>query len=290
VIEVLATGPSTTVQDLGRVGYAAWGVGSGGAADRGSLRLGNRLVGNPESAAGFEILLGQAELRFTDPALVAVTGAPAPVSVDGRPGSLDGPQWLAAGSVLRLGRPPVGLRSYVTVRGGLDTVPLLGSRSVDVRGGIGRPLRAGDRVPIGAVTAAEPIVELAPRPAWPSGPITLSGLLGPHDDWFTADALRRLVTARFVVDAASDRIGLRLRGPVLERVDPAAELVSEPTMRGAVEVPPDGQPIVFGPDHPTVIGYPVLAVLDPASADQAAQCRPGQVVTFSLTRSSAQPD
>lgn len=283
VIDVLDPGPLTTVQDLGRVGHGAWGIGSGGAADRGSLRLANRLVGNPESAAALETLLGGLTLRFTKGALVAVTGAEAAPFVDDRPALIDGPQWIPDGSVLRLETPRHGLRSYVAVRGGLATEVVLGSRSVDLRGGLGRALAAGDTVAVGTDVAGAPLVSHAPRRPRADGPVRLTACLGPRDDWFTSDALRQLAGAAYVVAADSDRVGVRLSGPALER-STTAELVSEPALRGAVEVPPDGQPIVLGADHPTTIGYPVVAVLDGDSSDAAAQCRPGETVTFELRR------
>jgi biotin-dependent carboxylase-like uncharacterized protein len=283
MIEIVATGARTTVQDLGRVGSAGWGIPPGGAADRGSLRLANRLVGNPEGAAAFEVLLGGSAFRFGVAALVAVTGANAPVLVEGVVGRGHGPQWVPAGSVLQLLAPPGGLRSYVAVRGGLATAPILGSRSVDESSGIGRALRAGDVVPIGAEAAGPPTVDIAPQPMWPSGPVTLHAVTGPRDDWFTEASVRRFVSEKYTVEPASDRVGLRLSGtPLQRRID--AELLSEPTLRGAIEVPANGLPIVFGADHPTTCGYPVVAVLDAASADLAAQCRPGQVVTFALHR------
>lgn len=283
MIEVLETGLLTSVQDLGRVGYASWGIAGGGAADRGSLRLANRLVGNDEGSAAFEVLLGGAAFRFVEARLIAVTGASPPILIDGASGTCNGPQQVPAGAVVALLAPPQRLRSYLAVRGGLATSYVLGSRSVDERSGLGRVLRAGDRVPIGTQIVGPPLVDLAPQPAWPTGPVELQAVLGPRDEWFTQQSLERLAREPYVVDAASDRVGLRLSGPRLER-RVEDELLSEPTLRGAVEVPRDGQPIVFAADHPTTCGYPVVAVLEPSSADLAAQCRPGQQVRFALTR------
>lgn len=285
MIQVLEPGPGATVQDLGRVGHAAWGLGTGGAADRGSLRLANRLVGNPESAAAFEVTLGGFTARFADAAWVAVTGAPAPAVLDGtRLGRIDGPQWVPAGATLALYAPPQQVRSYVAVRGGLDTELVLGSRSVDESSGIGRALRGGDTLAVGTHTCGPPLVDQVPRPGWPAGALVLHGTAGPRDDWFTEQAIRRLATQPYIVQPASNRVGVRLAGPALERAEATArsELLSEPALRGAVEVPADGQPIVFAADHPTTCGYPVVAVLDPTSADQLSQCRPGQAVSFRL--------
>jgi biotin-dependent carboxylase-like uncharacterized protein len=282
-ITVRDVGAGVTVQDLGRSGHTDWGVGSGGAADRGSLRLANRLVGNPEGAAAFEALLGGLSLNFESSALVAVTGAPAPVLIDGRAGTLDGPQRVPAGSTLTLGAPSTFLRSYLAVRGGLATEVVLGSRSVDEASGLGRALRVGDVVPVGPAPDTPLLVDQAPVRR--DAEAVLTAVLGPREDWLTDDAVRRLGASTYVVQPASNRVGTRLDGPVLERRI-RRELLSEPTLRGAVEVPADGRPIVFGADHPTTCGYPVVAVLDPSAADRLAQCRPGEGVRFRLRRPS----
>jgi biotin-dependent carboxylase-like uncharacterized protein len=289
MIEIVATGPHASVQDLGRVGYAAWGIAGGGAADRGSLRLANRLVGNAESAAAFELLLAGATLRFDRAAVIAVTGATCPFTIDRTPGSCDGPQLVPAGAVVQFGIPAQRLRTYVAVRGGVATEPVLGSRATDELSGLGRALRAGDVVPIGIDAVGPPLVDVAPVPGWPSGSITLQGVVGPRDDWFTEESMDAFGRADYTVRAASDRVGIRLGGPRLLRRGVEAELLSEPTIRGAIEVPPDGRPIIFSADHPTTCGYPVVAVLDPPSVDVAAQCRPGQSVTFALVRLDTGP-
>lgn len=283
VVEVVTPGPQLTVQDLGRHGFAEWGIGQGGAADRGNLRLANRLVGNHEDAAAFELLLGGASLRFSRAAVVAVTGAAAPFTLDGVSGRGDGPQAVLPGATIRFGSPPTRLRSYLAVRGGLATEILLGSRSTDERSGIGRGLRAGDIVELGSEMDAFPDLDVAPTPAWPAAEVRLRATLGPRDGWFTDAAIERFAASTYVVAAASNRVGVRLTGPRLDRRTDE-ELLSEPTIRGAVEVPGDGLPIVFGADHPTTCGYPVVAVLDPDAADRAAQCRPGQPVRFTLAR------
>jgi biotin-dependent carboxylase-like uncharacterized protein len=287
MIEVVATGPQATVQDLGRVGFAAWGIPSGGAADRGSLRLANRLVGNCEDAAAFEVLLGGLTLRFDRAATIALTGATCEYTVGRLPGRVNGPQYVPAGALVTVAPPPVQLRTYIAVRGGLATEVMLGSRSSDERSGLLRALRPGDRVPVGAEVIGPPLVDIAPLPAQPVGPLVLDAVLGPRDDWFTPESLVRFGSYTYLIDAASDRIGIRLTGPALHRRT-GAELLSEPTMRGAIEVPPDGQPIIFSADHPTTCGYPVIAVLEPHSADAVSQARPGEAVTIRLIRSTRQ--
>jgi biotin-dependent carboxylase-like uncharacterized protein len=269
MIEILSPGPLAIVQDLGRPGYAELGVPRSGAFDRAALELANRLVGNPAGAAAVEFTLGGLHLRCTRPATVAFTGAPCPGA----------PDWgaavsLPAGAVIKLGPPVRGLRGYMAVRGGLEVEAVLGSRSTDTLSGLGpAPLSAGDVLPVGS--GRGPITGVAAAPAPPAGALDLR--FGPRHDWFTEAARALLTTAEWRVRPESDRVGVRLDGPPLER-SRGDELPSEPVLPGAVQVPPDGRPIVFGPDAPVTGGYPVIAVLlDP---DGAAQLRPGDPVRF----------
>ncbi len=272
MIEVLAPGPSATVQDTGRRGHAALGVPPAGAFDRAAAALANRLVGNAADAAVLEVTLGGLVLRVHDAATVALTGAACP-------GTLD---WgaavtLVAGGRIALRPPPIGLRSYLAVRGGFAVEPVLGSRSTDTLSGLGpRPLRAGDRLAVGRATAG-PVVGVVAAQDIVAGPLQI--VPGPRADWFTSAALETLTAVPWTVRAESDRIGLRLDGPSLERLR-TGELPSEPLLPGALQVPPDGRPILFGPDGPVTGGYPVIAVLRDADLDRAAQLRPGDVVRF----------
>jgi biotin-dependent carboxylase-like uncharacterized protein len=272
MIEVIAPGPLATVQDQGRVGYAELGVGRSGAADRHAHHLANRLVGNLPGAASIEFTLGGLEIRLLAAATLACAGAPCP-GVSAWHSALS----LPAGSRLRLGTPTSGLRSYLAVRGGFAVPAVLGSRSTDTLSGLGpAPLRAGDRLPIGSDTAGPPtdpaiLAERADRP--------IRLLPGPRADWFTGMAYESLLTARWRVLPASDRIGIRLDGPALARRQPG-ELPSEPTLPGALQVPPDGRPIVLGPDAPVTGGYPVIAIVGNGELDRLAQLRPGQELTF----------
>jgi biotin-dependent carboxylase-like uncharacterized protein len=279
VLTVLATGPLTTVQDLGRTGWASIGVPRSGAADRRAHDLANRLVGNAPEAATLEVTAGGLRVRAGRTHLVAVTGAPAPVVVDGRPAPLHAPLTLRPGAELALGLPPAGLRSYFAVRGGVAARPVLGSRSTDTLSGLGPPpLRAGAELEVGDLAAEEPVVDVAPvgRPA--ARPL-LGVLPGPRQDHLAADAWALLTTAEWTVTPAGDRVGLRLSGPVLGRAD-ERELPSEGLVPGAVQVPPDGAPVLFLADHPVTGGYPVLAVVRTADLGAAAQLRPGDVVGF----------
>jgi biotin-dependent carboxylase-like uncharacterized protein len=279
VLTVLAPGPLATVQDRGRPGWASIGVTTSGAADRSAHDLANRLVGNVPGAATVEVTAGGLRLRAGRTLLVVVTGAPLPVAVDGRAAPFAAPLTLPPGGVLDLGRPAVGLRSYVAVRGGVDVPLVLGSRSTDTLSGLGpRPLTAGDELPVGALAAEEPLVDVAPV-APPAARPVLRVLPGPRRDWLAPEAWAALTAGEWTVTPDSDRVGLRLAGPPLIRaVD--AELPSEGLVAGAVQVPPDGSPVLFLADHPVTGGYPVLAVVVTGDLPAAAQLRPGDRVRF----------
>jgi biotin-dependent carboxylase-like uncharacterized protein len=278
-LEVLDPGVLTLVQDRGRPGLAAVGVGRSGAADAGAARLANRLVGNTAGAAVLEVLLGGIELRFPQGGVIALAGAEAPAWVDGSPVAPHAATAVLPGGTLRAGQATRGLRLYVSVRGGVDVPAVLGSRSADQLSGIGPgPLRARDVLAIGTEVqeAAQPWAD--PPRTW-AQPAVLRVLPGPRPDWFEPEALAALCGSDYAVTPASNRVAVRLDGPSVRRID-RGELPSEPLVPGAVQVPPDGRPVVFGADHPVTGGYPVLAVLDAASRDVAAQLRPGDRVVF----------
>ncbi|SFA74983.1 biotin-dependent carboxylase uncharacterized domain-containing protein [Amycolatopsis marina] len=279
-VEILDPGPSALIQDLGRPGHAHLGVPPSGALDQPALRLANRLVGNPEGAAGVEALLGGLRLRADVSCTVAVTGPSVPVLIDGREVGSHVALHLRPAQTLVLGTPAAGLRCYLAVSGGIAASAELGSRSTDVLSGIGPPpLEAGDLlvlgtdtgVPTGADTLAPPI---------PRADLTVPVLLGPRDDWFTGPAAALATT--WTVTSESNRVGLRLDGTALrrapERTD--AELPSEGILTGAIQVPPSGLPVVFLADHPTTGGYPVVAVAHPDALPALGQARPGTSVRF----------
>ena len=283
MLTVLAPGPLATVQDLGRPGWSAIGVTRSGAADRAAHGLANRLVGNDPGAATVEVTAGGLRVRAGKALLVAVTGAPVPVSVAGRGGPMSAPFPLPPGAELALGVPAIGLRSYLAVRGGVAVRPVLGSRSTDTLSGLGpAPLRAGDELPVGDLAAEEPVVDVAPV-ARPADRPVLGVLRGPRRDRLAADAWAMLTSAEWAVGTDSDRVGLRLSGPALRHAG-SGELPSEGLVPGAVQVPPDGAPVLFLADHPVTGGYPVLAVVRTADLPIAAQLRPGDVVRFRTAR------
>ncbi|MER7052547.1 MULTISPECIES: biotin-dependent carboxyltransferase family protein [unclassified Streptomyces] len=277
-LTTVRSGALTTVQDSGRRGYAHLGVPRSGALDAPAMRLANRLLGNDPDAAVLETTLTGCALR-PDRAMTAVVGgAHCPVTVDGRPAAWGAPVRVPAGAVLDVGTATAGVRSYVAVAGGIATDPVLGSRSTDLLSGLGpEPLRDGDVVPVGLPRP----VALSGAAPWPGPPaeLVLPVRLGPRADWFTPAALRTLVSATYRVSPHSNRIGLRTEGPPLERA-PAGELPSEGVVLGAVQVPPDGRPVIFLHDHPTTGGYPVVAVVAEPALAAAAQAAVGTPVRF----------
>ncbi|MFD7690699.1 biotin-dependent carboxyltransferase family protein [Streptomyces sp. NPDC059781] len=282
-LAVVRAGALTTVQDRGRPGHAHLGVPRSGALDGPAAALANRLAGNPPDAAVLETTLNGCSLRPRSTVTVAVTGAPCPITVDGRPAAWGAPVRVRAGSVLDVGAAVSGVRAYVAVSGGIAVEPVLGSRSTDLLSGLGpAPLTDGAVLPLGTPGEPHARVDAAPQPA-PPDELVLRVTPGPRDDWFTPAAVRLLTSRTYHVSPASNRIGLRTTGPALERAR-QDELPSEGMVLGAVQVPPDGTPVVFLADHPTTGGYPVVAVVHPADLPAAAQAPPGTPVRFVAVR------
>ncbi|MFF4397550.1 biotin-dependent carboxyltransferase family protein [Streptomyces sp. NPDC001480] len=280
---VVRAGALTTVQDRGRPGYAHLGVPRSGALDPPAAALVNRLVGNAPGAAVLETTLTGCALRPRSTVTVAVAGAPCPVRVGGRAAAWGAPVVVPAGEVLEVGAAERGVRAYVGVGGGIAVEPVLGSRSADLLSGLGpAPLADGAVLPLGRPSAPHARVDVAPQPG-PPADLVLRVTLGPRDDWFTPGAVRDLTARTFRVSSASNRIGLRTEGPALERARPG-ELPSEGMVLGAVQVPPNGRPVVFLADHPTTGGYPVIAVVRAADLPAAGQALPGTPVRFVAVR------
>ena len=282
-LEVLDAGLLTLIQDLGRVGLASIGVGPSGAADRGAFRLGARLLAQSYTAAALEVTFGGLSVRARGDLQVALTGAQAPAAVDGRAVGYFGPFMVADGQILKLGTPHVGLRSYLSVRGGIAVAPVLGSRSTDTLSGLGPPpVRAGDVLPVGPPPTAFPNQDLVPTPSVSAETLVLHALRGPRDDWLSEIAA--LAETTWTVSDHSDRVGMRLSGASLRREGPrqGQELPSEGVVCGSIQVPPGGQPVIFLADHPVTGGYPVVAVLLDDDIDRAAQAVPGQQVRIVL--------
>ncbi|UJP09256.1 carboxyltransferase domain-containing protein [Microbacterium sp. KUDC0406] len=292
-LEVLRPALQLLVQDPGRPGHAALGVSASGAADRTAMRDANRAVGNATDAAVLE-LVGGASLRYHGvPTVAAIAGAVGEISLYAADGMgsgirLGAPFALDDGDELRIGHPVRGLRYAIAVRGGIRTAPALGSAAADTLAGLGpAPLAAGDLIAVGDPRTAphpvqpEPLTRDLPAPGETA---ELRILLGPRDDWFTDGALEALTGQEWDVTPRSDRVGIRLHGVTpLERAV-AGELPSEGAVTGAIQVPPDGQPVLFLPDHPLTGGYPIIGAVIDADLDLAGQLPPGARVRFRVAQ------
>jgi biotin-dependent carboxylase-like uncharacterized protein len=278
-VRVGRPGALTTVQDDGRAGLAHLGVPHSGALDAAAFRLANRLVGNDENLAVLETTVDGVSLVFEANAVVAVTGALAPIGIDRRAAGWSVPEFVRAGQTLNVGRAQRGVRNYVAIGGGITIPRVLGSASTDLLSGLGpKPLSAGDVLPIGPAAASHAAIDMAPYPL-PGENSELAVHLGPRDDWLTDEGLATFTTGAWQVRPDSNRIALRLNGPVLRR-SRDDELPSEGLVTGAVQLLPDGQLVIFLADHPTTGGYPVIAVVDPPGLSACAQALPGSRFTF----------
>ena len=288
-LEVIQPGLQALLQDWGRPGQTGLGVAESGAMDLGSLREANRLVGNPTHTACIEVTLGGFELLSHGDTVLAVTGAEGPLTVT----TASGQRWvvprhqafaLAPGDRLHLASPVAGVRSYVAARGGFDCPPVLGSRSFDTLAQLGPPpLKAGDRLTTQPVSQGHVVGDATLLP--PTFPragdtVTLDITLGPRTDWFTPEALGLLTQQTWTVTPQSNRVGLRVLGeqPLVRSIH--AELPSEGTVRGAIQVPANGQPVLFLADHPLTGGYPVIGCIAPWHLDLAGQIPVGAHIRF----------
>ncbi|MCI1219227.1 MAG: urea amidolyase family protein [Bifidobacterium sp.] len=273
-------------EDDGRMA-ADMGVSGSGAADPTSLHRANVLAGNPAGAPAVEIAGGGACFTASGEVVVAFAGASAPIVVRGLDGSSTAivrqeAFLLADGDRLELGAPRCGLRGYLAMQGGFQVHEVLGSASSDTMAHIGPdPIQAGDFL----ACAGHPHTVTGHGVEWARLPVRsalteLTLTLGPRDDWFTKESIDDLLTQCWKVTAHSDRVGLRLHGerPLMRTV--TRELASEGTVAGAIEIPGNGQPVLFLRDHPVTGGYPVVAVLDMRSLELAGQLPAGALVRF----------
>jgi antagonist of KipI len=287
-LAIVKPGMLTTVQDLGRWGYQAQGVPVAGPMDPCSHRLANALVGNPREAATLEVTLLGPEMAFEDDRTIAVAGAEFEVTIDGRAVPPRTAVGVRAGERVRFGARRAGARAYLAVSGGIATPPILGSRAthlISAMGGLdGRALQAGDRLPLGDAapcrsprTTAEPVTRL------PVGHARIRVLAGPQAESFRADALEVLQSAPYTISARSDRMGFRLEGPVLTH-DPVrgADIISDATPLGVLQVPASGLPILLMADRQTAGGYPKLATVITADIGLAGQLGPGDRLEFAV--------
>lgn len=277
MIVVEQPGLRTTVQDRGRIGLAHLGVPRSGAADWYSAALANAVVGNPDSAALLETTLTGPTLRFDEPAVVAVTGAVVDVSVDGARADFGAPIRVQGGQRLSIGAARIGLRSYVAIAGGVAVPPVLGSRSTDTLAGIGpSPLARGDVLPTGVARVASDFVASEEMLAisLPQSDRAVRVVRG-FDSSDTA--MKSLCAQAFAVSRHADRVGARLSGPVIEG---GGEAPTSGMVAGAIQLPPDGAPVVLLADHAVTGGYRVVATVIDADLPVVAQSRPGTAIQF----------
>jgi antagonist of KipI len=289
---VTRAGFLTSVQDLGRTGYRQSGVSTSGALDSFALRVANLLVGNDEGAAGLEVTFGGLQLHFDDERVVAWCGGEFDVHIESRllpPGHA---AHLRSGDELKFGPPKIGCRAWLAISGGIDMPVVLGSRSTDLRaqfGGFeGRTLRDGDILPLGGfrrsrTVATAKISSMSAPHGWvsPAKPSpTLRFARGVDWNRFNASTLERFVSEAFAVSQDSDRMGVRLDGAELKRVD-ESDLISEAVAPGTIQVPPSGKPILLLGDCQTIGGYPKIAHVITVDLGIAAQLRAGDQVRFS---------
>jgi antagonist of KipI len=267
-IRVVSPGLQTTVQDLGRFGWAHFGISASGAADSFALRAGNLLVGNAENAASVEMTLMGAAFEFSTDTVIALTGSDFGAGF---------PLWSAvemkAGQTLRCGPSQSGARCYLCVRGGIAIPKVMGSASTHVITSVGgSPLRAGDLLPIGNEAIRRPRGAAKAVPVLGDGPLRVTD--GPQAENFADE----LYCGTYTVSEESNRMGLRLRGPAIASA--AGQMLTEGTPLGAVQVPPDGQPIILFVEHQTTGGYPKPANVISADFRRLGQLRPRNQVTF----------
>jgi antagonist of KipI len=284
-VRVIKPGMLTTVQDRGRWGYQSRGVPVAGPMDPVSHRVANALVGNDPGAATLEITLLGPELEFTGERTAASAGAEFELTVDGRAVPSHAAFVVPAGARLHFGRRRTGARAYLAVAGGIAVPPVLGSRATHVISGMGgldgRPLRAGDRLPLGAATARAASLAAVRAPLFPlpQGQARLRILPGPQDDRFVPGALDALCAQPYTVAGNSDRMGFRLQGPTLVHQG-GADIISDATPLGTLQVPASGQPILLMADRQTTGGYPKIATVIAADLPLAGQLAPADAVTF----------
>ena len=286
-VRVIKPGMLTTIQDRGRWGLQSRGVPIAGPMDPVSHRLANALVGNEADAAALEITLLGPELEFEGERVVAVAGAEFDMTLDNRPVPMHAPFIVSAESRLRFGARRLGARAYLAIAGGIAIPPTLGSRSthlISAMGGLdGRALKAGDRLPLGAASPArrsaaalaEPLVPL------PDHHARIRVLRGPQAEYFNADALDVLQSRPYVVGQNSDRMGFRLDGPRLVHAR-GADIISDATPLGVLQVPASGQPILLMADRQTSGGYPKIATVISADVSVAGQLGPGDTIEFTV--------
>jgi len=285
-VTVLRPGLFTTIQDGGRWGHQATGVPVSGPMDRVAHRVANALVGNDGAAATLEATLVGPEIRMETETVVAIVGGDFGPRLDGLEAPVNRPVKCRSGSVLTLGQRRSGARTYVAFGGGIVVPPVLGSRSTHVLCGLGglngRSLAAGDQLPLGVGGAPGPWRVIDLPSSRMSGGARLRVLPGPQRDEFPDEALEMLQRTRFTVTQQSDRMGYRLSGARIPRIE-GREMISDAAFTGAVQVPPSGEPILLMADRQTTGGYPQIATVITADLSLAGQLAPGDWIEFEIS-------
>ena len=281
-LHVLAPGPQTTVQDRGRFGYLASGIGTCGVMDTDAYDAANYLVGNRRGEAVLEATLAGPSIRFEADCICAVTGADMDTKIGGRPVEPYRPFWVQAGQVLTMGCARTGCRGYLAVQGGFDVPVVMGSRSTDLKcaiGGLeGRALRVGDVLTVPDESLST-VMDRKRRPPVLSQSVTVRVVLGPQADAFTEDGIRTFWTSTFSLSSKSDRMGLRMDGPSIETKH-GSDIVSDGIALGAIQVTSAGQPIILMADRQTPGGYAKIGTVCSADLSKLAQLKPGGTVRF----------
>lgn len=284
-IRILSPGLLTTVQDLGRTGYQRIGISPSGAVDRRALKTANILVGNQPGEGALEMTMAGASMEFTEPDVVAVTGGNFEPAINGVPVPMYAAVPVRAGGVLALGPAKSGCRAYIAFAGGLDVPVVMGSKSTNLRCGIGgfkgRKLRSGDELPLSAPSAALDKMELrrADPPDLPGPEASVRAVFGPQDDYFTQAGIRTFLSEAWTVTNRCDRMGCALDGAPVEYRS-KADIISDGIPFGAVQIPSDGKPIVMLSDRQTTGGYAKIAAVISSDLPVFAQRRPGDRIRF----------
>ena len=272
-----------TLQDEGRIGYANIAVPASGAFDQASHHLANRIVGNFSGACAIESLRSKFAFTTDSDLVISVTGAPASVKIDGREHEMSRPIYVPAASTVSLSASNMGMRTYLAIRGGIRGNTVMGSSSFDELSQIGTPpIKLGNEFEIDRKVAGSIAQNFAPGSAI-TGAATVEIAAMPAPRWSGFSNPDQLFSSEYEVTSSVNRVGLRLSGPELIWSS-NKRLASEGVVTGAIQIPVDGMPLIFGPDHPTTAGYPVIAVVSRNSLDVLAQAAPGTKVRFKRTR------
>lgn len=281
-IRMISPGMFTTVQDRGRTGYMKSGITVSGAMDARSYETANRLVGNRDGEAALEVTFVGPVIEFTEDTVFAVTGADLSPKRNGKDIPMYRAQDAKAGDTLSFGARRGGCRAYIAFRGGIDVAPVLGSRSTDIKAGIGgmegRKLQAGDVLPL-AAKEGTPFYGAAEKEDFSPALKTLRVLMGPQDDRFTEKGINAFLHAQYSVTNNSDRMGIRLSGEAVE-TENGSDIITDGICMGAVQIPADGQPILMMADRQPTGGYAKIANVISQDLPLAAQLVPGDSVRF----------